>query len=71
MPENATFQYWFHHWDVKDKPSKVHIYATWYKVRRRVHGKANFLFENSVSKCLRGKRGKGRQPKGPGEVIFN
>ncbi|XP_034551307.1 1-phosphatidylinositol 4,5-bisphosphate phosphodiesterase eta-2a isoform X2 [Notolabrus celidotus] len=54
-----------HLWFLNDKASKIHIYATWTKVRKR-HSKVNLLFEDNVSKCVRGKKGK--KARHPGQV---
>lgn len=51
MPQSFLDQ--AHLWYLHDKSSKVHIYATWSKVRKR-QSKVNLLFENTpLSKCGR------------------
>ncbi|XP_049920715.1 1-phosphatidylinositol 4,5-bisphosphate phosphodiesterase eta-2a isoform X1 [Epinephelus moara] len=62
MPQIASFQDSVLLWYINDKSSKIHIYATWSKVRKR-HSKPNLLFENSVSKCLPGKHTKKASPR--------
>ncbi|KAM7405470.1 hypothetical protein PAMP_012729 [Pampus punctatissimus] len=64
MPQIARFQDSAHLWYLNDKSSKIHIYATWSKVRKR-HSKPNLLFENSVSKCLPGNSVTNAKPRGP------
>ncbi|XP_074537026.1 1-phosphatidylinositol 4,5-bisphosphate phosphodiesterase eta-2a [Halichoeres trimaculatus] len=52
-----------HLWFLNDKTTKVHIYATWTKVRKR-HSKVNLLCDNNVSKCVRVKKRKKAKPVG-------
>ncbi|XP_051282323.1 1-phosphatidylinositol 4,5-bisphosphate phosphodiesterase eta-2a isoform X1 [Dicentrarchus labrax] len=61
MPQIAGFHDSAHLWYLNDKLSKIHIYATWSKVR---HSKPNLLFENSVSTCLLGKKVRKAKPRG-------
>ncbi|XP_035513375.1 1-phosphatidylinositol 4,5-bisphosphate phosphodiesterase eta-2a [Morone saxatilis] len=61
MPQIASFHDSAHLWYLNDKLSKIHIYATWSKVR---HSKPNLLFENSVSTCLLGKKVGKAKPRG-------
>lgn len=70
MPQIASFHDSAHLWHLNDKSSKILIYATWSKVRKR-HTKPNLLFENSVSKCLLGQKGKKAKPRGHGELTVN
>ncbi|XP_019746672.1 1-phosphatidylinositol 4,5-bisphosphate phosphodiesterase eta-2a isoform X2 [Hippocampus comes] len=51
-----------HHWFHNDKPSKIHIYVTWSKVKK-LRSKLHFgrLFAYSVSKCRTGKSKKGKR----------
>lgn len=66
MPQIASFRDSAHLWCLNDKSSRVHIYATWSKVRKR-RSKASVLFENSVSRCELGKRCRKARPRGHGE----
>ncbi len=68
MPQTASFHDSAQLWCLNDKSSKIHIYATWSKWRKR-HSKPNLLFENSVSKCLLGKNVKKAKPRGHGELV--
>lgn len=72
MPQIASFHDSAYLWYLNDKSSKILIYATWSKVRKRLT-KPNLLFENSVSKCLLGQNVKKAKPRGHGEfttVVF-
>ncbi|XP_042265664.1 1-phosphatidylinositol 4,5-bisphosphate phosphodiesterase eta-2a isoform X3 [Thunnus maccoyii] len=62
MPQIANFHDSAHLWYLNDKSSKIHIYATWSKVRKR-HRKPNLLFE-SISKCLPGNNVRKAKPRG-------
>ncbi|XP_027144255.1 1-phosphatidylinositol 4,5-bisphosphate phosphodiesterase eta-2a isoform X1 [Larimichthys crocea] len=63
MPQIATFHDSAHLWYLNDKTSKIHIYATWSKVRKR-HSKPNLVFENSLSECVLGKKVKKAKARG-------
>nr|XP_019958812.1 PREDICTED: 1-phosphatidylinositol 4,5-bisphosphate phosphodiesterase eta-2 isoform X1 [Paralichthys olivaceus] len=63
MPQTETLLEHAHLWFLNDKPSKVHIYATWSKVRKR-HSKASLLSVNGFSKCLAGRSVEKGGPRG-------
>lgn len=67
MPHAASYHDSAHLWYLNDKSSKIHIYATWSKVRKR-YSKANFLSENGFPKCLPGRNVDRARPRGHGEL---
>ncbi|XP_044065879.1 1-phosphatidylinositol 4,5-bisphosphate phosphodiesterase eta-2a isoform X3 [Siniperca chuatsi] len=62
MPQIASFHDSAYLWYPNDRASRILIYATWSRVLKR-HSKPNLLFENSVSKCLPGKKGRKAKPR--------
>lgn len=53
-------------WSLNDRSSRIYIYVSWWKVRKR-YSKGNLLFENTVPKCLPGKKAQKAKPWGHGE----
>lgn len=57
-----------HLWYLRDRTSKILIYATWSRVLRR-YTKPNLLLRSCVSKCHLGINGTNRaKPRGHGEL---
>lgn len=66
MPQTASFHDSANLWYINDKWSKIHIYATWTKVRK-LYCKPNVQFEGSVSNYVLGSTVQKAKPRGHGE----
>nr|XP_029132542.1 1-phosphatidylinositol 4,5-bisphosphate phosphodiesterase eta-2 isoform X2 [Labrus bergylta] len=71
MPHFLTSYESAYLWFLNDKTSKILIYATWTKVRKRHTKVGNHLFENCVSKCGTYKKRKNTKPLGQVEKCMS
>lgn len=68
-PELTSFHEPTNLWPLKEGSSKIHMYVTWSRVCKRVHGRASLLFETCGLRYAPERSGKRRRrrPRGFGE----